>query len=142
MSGPGRCVACKQVRHVEGVFACLAHRAPAPRLAGDRADELRVAVPAALARYRPPALLLQRGVVGGVGPHPFELAEVGAHDRGDPGGPRCGSRNGSMPWIRAANEKKPTPATRATNRAFIGPSPRGQRSHARGGTCASPRRAG
>ena len=78
----------EQVRHVEGEFAQLRHRAPAPRLAGDGADELRMAVPAALAQIDGAAALLQRRVVGRVGDHPFELAEVGAHDRADLGGPR------------------------------------------------------
>ena len=56
----------EQVRHVEGEFARLGHRSPAARLAGHRAHELRMAVPAALAQIDVAAELLQRRVVGGL----------------------------------------------------------------------------
>jgi hypothetical protein len=75
----------EQMRRIEGVLAGLADRAPAPRLAGDRPDELGVAVPAALADVDGAAELLLVVVVGRFAHHPFELAEIGADDRGDLG---------------------------------------------------------
>ena len=78
----------EEVRHVEGELARLGHRAPAARLAGHRAHELRMAVPAAFAQVDVATALLQRRVVGRVGDHPFQLAEIGADDRADLGGPR------------------------------------------------------
>ena len=78
----------EQVRHIEGVFAGLAHRTPAARFAGHRTNVLGMAVPAALAQIHAPPALLQRRVVGGLGRHPFELAQIGADDGGYVGGPR------------------------------------------------------
>ena len=71
-----------------GVFAGLAHRTPAARLAGHRTHVLGMAVPATLAQIHAPPALLQRRVVGGLGRHPFELAKIGADHRGYVGGPR------------------------------------------------------
>src|SRR3546814_11906559 len=52
---------CSSDLRVEGVLARLGDRAPAPRLAGHRAHELRVAVPAALAGVDRAAVRLQLG---------------------------------------------------------------------------------
>ena len=78
----------EQMRHVERVFAGLAHGTPAARLAGHRTNVLGMAVPAAVAQVHAPPALLQRRVVGGLGRHPFELAQIGAHHRGYVGGSR------------------------------------------------------
>ena len=78
----------EQVRHVIGVFARLAHRTPAARLAGYRTNILGMAVPATLAEIHAPPAFLQRRVIGGHGRHPFELAKIGADHRGYVGSPR------------------------------------------------------
>src|ERR1700752_775090 len=78
----------KQVRNIEGVFACLAHWSPAARLARHRTNVLGGAIPAAFAEIHTTAELLQRGVVGGLGGHPFELTQIGAHNGGHGSGPR------------------------------------------------------
>src|ERR1700757_1012301 len=78
----------KQVWNIEGIFTRLAHRAPAARFACHRTNILGVAIPAAFAQIHAPAELLHRSVIGGVGHHPLELAQIGANDRGHPSGPR------------------------------------------------------
>ena len=47
-----------------------------------------MAVPAALAQIHAPPALLQRCIVGGLGRHPFELAQIGADHPGYVGGAR------------------------------------------------------
>ena len=61
---------------------------------GHRAHELGMAVPAALPDIDLPAELLELGIVGRVGAHPLQLAEVGAHHPGDIGGARFGVEEG------------------------------------------------
>ncbi len=78
----------EQVRHVVGVFTGLAHRAPAARLAGHRTHVLGMAIPATLEKIHAAAELLQRRIICGLGQHPFELAQIGADDRGHPVGAR------------------------------------------------------
>ena len=84
----------EEVRYVKGEFARLRHRAPAARLAGHRADELGMAVPATLAEIHIATALLQFRVWGSVGLHPFELTEIGADHRGHLRGARRGFEKG------------------------------------------------
>ena len=78
----------EQVRHVKGILTGLRNRSPASRLAGYWPDVLRMTVPATLADIDFTTALLQRGVFGGMGLHPFELAQVGSHYLGDARGTR------------------------------------------------------
>src|SRR6476659_1128980 len=87
----------EKVRNVIDVFARLRHRAPASRLASDRAYVLGMAIPTALAQIHVTTALLQRRVRGGPGQHPFELAEIGTDD----GGHSSRARGGPENWQEA-----------------------------------------
>ena len=84
----------EKVRYVIGEFARLRHRAPAARLAGHRADELGMAIPATLAQIHIAPRCSSGVYAVAFVMHPFELTEIGADHRGHLSGARRGLEKG------------------------------------------------